>query len=128
MQWLGMGNQELLNYFSTYDAVKARHSYGPQGHRGLSVLIFEGSAIGYLEAERLHKHFAEQGTDRDAWFSHHRRLFLPGGRRQLYGYMAVKQDLDIFNRYCQGFFFLHLLLLFDVFYGDTILTSEIVFR
>ncbi|KAL9329827.1 hypothetical protein ACSQ67_004830 [Phaseolus vulgaris] len=100
--WLGMGNQELLNYFSTYDAVKARHSYGPQGHRGLSVLIFEASAIGYLEAERLHKHFAEQGTHRDAWFSHYRRLFLPGGRRQLYGYMAVKEDLDIFNRHGQG--------------------------
>ncbi|ESW31925.1 hypothetical protein PHAVU_002G279500 [Phaseolus vulgaris] len=101
-KWLGMGNQELLNYFSTYDAVKARHSYGPQGHRGLSVLIFEASAIGYLEAERLHKHFAEQGTHRDAWFSHYRRLFLPGGRRQLYGYMAVKEDLDIFNRHGQG--------------------------
>ncbi|XP_014505554.1 protein SUPPRESSOR OF GENE SILENCING 3 [Vigna radiata var. radiata] len=101
-KWLGMGNQELLNYFSTYDAVKARHSYGPHGHRGLSVLIFEASAIGYLEAERLHKDFAEQGTDRNAWFSHHRRLFLPGGRRQLYGYMAVKEDLDIFNRHCQG--------------------------
>lgn len=102
MQWLGMGNQELLNYFSAYDAVKARHAYGPQGHRGLSVLIFEASAIGYLEAERLHKHFAEQGTDRDAWFSHHRRLFLPGGLRQLYGYMAIKEDLDFFNRHCQG--------------------------
>ena len=101
-KWLGMGNQELLNYFSAYDAVKARHAYGPQGHRGLSVLIFEASAIGYLEAERLHKHFAEQGTDRDAWFSHHRRLFLPGGRRQLYGYMAIKEDLDFFNRHCQG--------------------------
>ncbi|CAJ1937667.1 unnamed protein product [Sphenostylis stenocarpa] len=100
--WLGMGNQELLNYFSTYNAVKARHSYGPQGHRGLSVLIFEASAIGYLGAERLHKHFAAQGTDRDAWFSHYRRLFLPGGRRQLYGYMAGKEDLDFFNRHCQG--------------------------
>ncbi|KAK7399310.1 hypothetical protein VNO78_10491 [Psophocarpus tetragonolobus] len=101
-KWQGMGNPELLNYFSAYDAVKARHSYGPQGHRGLSVLIFEASAMGYLEAERLHKHFTEQGTNRDAWFSHHRRLFLPGGRRQLYGYMAIKEDLDFFNRHCQG--------------------------
>ncbi|XP_020233536.1 protein SUPPRESSOR OF GENE SILENCING 3 [Cajanus cajan] len=100
--WLGMGNQELLNYFSAYAAAKARHSYGPQGHRGMSVLIFEASAIGYLEAERLHKHFVEQRTDRDSWFSNNRRLFLPGGRRQLYGYMAVKEDLDFFNRHCQG--------------------------
>ncbi|WVY97088.1 hypothetical protein V8G54_029239, partial [Vigna mungo] len=104
-KWLRMGNQELLNYFSTYDVVKARHSYGPHGHRGLSVLIFEASAIGYLEAERLHKDFAEQGIDRDAWFGHHRRLFLPGGPRQFYGYIAIKQDLNIFNRHCQGFFF-----------------------
>ncbi|RDX73391.1 Protein SUPPRESSOR OF protein SILENCING 3, partial [Mucuna pruriens] len=100
-KWIGMGNQELLDYFSAYDATKARHSYGPQGHRGMSVLIFEGSASGYLEAERLHKHFAEQGTDRDAWF-HRRVLFLPGGKRQLHGYLATKEDLDFFNRHCQG--------------------------
>ncbi|KAH1077007.1 hypothetical protein GYH30_052488 [Glycine max] len=62
-----MGNQELLDYFSIYDAMRARHSYGPQGHRGMSVLIFEASAIGYLEVERLHKHFVEQGTDKDSW-------------------------------------------------------------
>ncbi|KAK7318365.1 hypothetical protein RJT34_03064 [Clitoria ternatea] len=101
-KWIGMGNQELLDYFNTYAAVKARHAYGPQGHRGISLLIFEASAVGYLEAERLHKHFTEQGTDRDAWFSQYRRLFLPGGGRQLYGYMAVKEDLDFFNRHSQG--------------------------
>ncbi|XP_027332836.1 protein SUPPRESSOR OF GENE SILENCING 3 [Abrus precatorius] len=100
-KWIGMGNQELLDYFSTYAAVKARHSYGPQGHRGMSVLIFEASAGGYLEAERLDKHFAEQGTDKDAWFNR-RILYLPGGNRQLYGYMATKEDLDFFNKHCQG--------------------------
>ncbi|KAI4336429.1 hypothetical protein L6164_014958 [Bauhinia variegata] len=100
-KWLGMGNQELIDYFSSYAATKARHSYGPQGHRGISVLIFETSARGYLEAERLHKHFAEQGTDRDAWFNR-RIYFLPGGKRQLYGYMATKEDLDFFNRHSQG--------------------------
>ncbi|MED6192007.1 Protein SUPPRESSOR OF GENE SILENCING [Stylosanthes scabra] len=100
-KWVGMGNQELLDYFRTYDAVKARHSYGPQGHRGTSVLIFEGSATGYLEADRLHRHFVDQGTDRDAWFGR-RKLFLPGGKRQLYGYMAVKEDLVFFNRHSQG--------------------------
>ncbi|CAB4278639.1 unnamed protein product [Prunus armeniaca] len=100
-RWIGMGNQELLDYFSSYVAVRARHSYGPRGHRGMSILIFEASARGYLEAERLHKHFTEQGTDRDAW-DHRRVLFHSGGRRQLYGYMAVKEDLDIFNQHSQG--------------------------
>lgn len=97
-KWVGMGNQELLDYFSSYDAVKARHAYGPQGHRGMSLLIFEASARGYLEAERLHKHFAGQGTDRNAW-ERNRVRFSAGGNRQLYGYMAVKEDLDIFNEH-----------------------------
>ncbi|XVE98548.1 hypothetical protein REPUB_Repub03eG0115400 [Reevesia pubescens] len=100
-KWIGMGNQELLEYFSSYAAVKARHSYGPQGHRGMSLLIFESTARGYLEAERLHKHFAEQGTDREAW-ERRRVLFYPGGKRQLYGYMPMKEDLDFFNQHSQG--------------------------
>ena len=100
-QWVGMGNQELLDYFSSYDAVKARHAYGPQGHRGMSLLIFEASARGYLEAERLHKHFAGQGTDRNAW-ERNRVRFSAGGNRQLYGYMAMKEDLDIFNEHTKG--------------------------
>ncbi|KAK8567860.1 hypothetical protein V6N13_105807 [Hibiscus sabdariffa] len=100
-KWTGMGNQELLNYFSSYAAVKARHSYGPQGHRGMSVLIFERSAAGYLEAARLHKHFKEQGRDRNAWDCS-RVPFCPGGKRQLYGYIAMKEDLDLFNWHSQG--------------------------
>lgn len=100
-KWLGMGNQELLDYFGSYEAVRARHSYGPKGHRGMSVLIFESSAVGYTEAERLSKHFEHQGTDRDAW-NHRPILFYPGGKRQLYGYLATKQDLDLFNQHCQG--------------------------
>ncbi|KAH7848678.1 hypothetical protein Vadar_006038 [Vaccinium darrowii] len=62
-KWLGMGNPELLDSFSSYSA--------------------------------------EQGTDRDAW-DHHPVLFYPGGKRQLYGYMAEKQDLDLFNKHCNG--------------------------
>ncbi|XP_065875051.1 protein SUPPRESSOR OF GENE SILENCING 3 [Euphorbia lathyris] len=100
-RWIGMGNQELLKYFEGYAAVRARHSYGPQGHRGMSVLIFESSATGYLEAERLHKHFEEQRTDRNAW-DRRRVLFHHGGKRQLYGYMALKEDLDFFNQHSQG--------------------------
>ncbi|XWS12247.1 hypothetical protein CRYUN_Cryun37aG0073100 [Craigia yunnanensis] len=98
---LGMGSQELFEHFSSYPALKAQHSYGPQGHRGLSVLIFERSAVGYLEAERLHKNFVEQGLDRFAWNSCP-DVVLPGGECQLYGFMAVKEDLDIFNQHCQG--------------------------
>lgn len=100
-KWIGMGNQELLDHFNSYAALKARHSYGPQGHRGMSVLIFESSAAGYLEASRLHKHFIDQGRGRDAWDGN-RVSFCTGGKRQLYGYLALKEDLDIFNQHCQG--------------------------
>ncbi|KAM7270558.1 hypothetical protein ACFE04_029772 [Oxalis oulophora] len=97
-KWIGMGNQELLVYFSSYAVMRPCHSYGPQGHRGMSVLIFEASAEGYLEAERLHKHFVEERTDRDAW-DRCRNFFAPGGIRQLFGYMANKKDFEIFNHH-----------------------------
>lgn len=100
-QWTGMGNQELLDYFSEYAAVRARHSYGPQGHRGMSVLIFEASAVGYLEAELLSKHFTDNGRDREAW-QRNNMIFYQGGKRQLFGYMATKKDLDVFNQHSQG--------------------------
>lgn len=100
-QWIGMGNQELLDYFSKYTAVRARHSYGPQGHRGISVLIFEASAVGYAEAERLSKHFEDNGRDKNGW-ERNRVPFYPGGQRQLYGYMAEMRDLDNFNQHCHG--------------------------
>jgi hypothetical protein len=99
-KWLGMGNQELLEYFDKYEALRARHSYGPQGHRGMSVLMFESSATGYLEAERLHRELAEMGLDRIAWGQ--KRSMFSGGVRQLYGFLATKQDLDIFNQHSQG--------------------------
>ncbi|CAN6330805.1 unnamed protein product [Urochloa humidicola] len=100
-KWKGMGNQELLNYFGEYAATKARHAYGPAGHRGMSVLIFESSAVGYMEAERLHRHFITQGTDRNTW-QLRRVPFLPGGKRQLYGFLANKEDMETFNKHCQG--------------------------
>lgn len=101
LQWIGMGNQELLEYFSGYSAAKARHSYGPQGHRGMSMLIFEASAVGYAEAERLSKHFQDTNRDRIAW-NRNRAPFHPGGQRQLFGYMAEKNDMEIFNQHSQG--------------------------
>jgi hypothetical protein len=103
-----MGNQELLDYFGEYAASKARHAYGPSGHRGMSVLVFESSAVGYMEAERLHKHFVVQRTDRNAW-QNHRVPFLPGGKRQLYGFLANKDDLETFNKHCQGTVSAHIL-------------------
>ncbi|PPS15451.1 hypothetical protein GOBAR_AA05126 [Gossypium barbadense] len=72
-----------------------------KGIRGMSLLIFESSAAGYLEAARLHKHFKEQGRDRDAWDCS-RVPFCPGGKRQLYGYIAMKEDLDLFNQHSQA--------------------------
>ncbi|MBA0744705.1 hypothetical protein Gogos_007318 [Gossypium gossypioides] len=59
-----------------------------KGHRGMSLLIFESPARGYLEAERLHKHFAEQGTDREAW--EHRKSKLKFEMRS-YQEMVVNQ-------------------------------------
>ncbi|KAL8118946.1 hypothetical protein AgCh_016438 [Apium graveolens] len=91
-KWIGMGNPELLEYFNNYAAVRSRHSYGPQGHRGMSVLIFEASAVGYFEAERLSKHFEEQGTNREAW-DRRQKLFLPGGQRLLYGKSKLKFEM-----------------------------------
>lgn len=98
-----MGNQELLDYFNNYPAVRARHSYGPQGHRGMSVLIFEPSAVGYLAADRLSNHFEDHGRGRNAW-ERNRVPYYPGVKRQLYGYMAEKRDLDDFNKHSQGSF------------------------
>jgi len=100
-KWIGMGNKELVEYFKGYKAMKARHAYGPKGHRGMSVLIFEESAMGYLEAERLHKQFLEEGRGKDDW---ERRpvLFHPGGKRVLYGYFATKEEMEIFNRHSKG--------------------------
>ncbi|CAL4896574.1 unnamed protein product [Urochloa decumbens] len=100
-KWKGMGNQELLDYFGEYAVTKARHAYGPAGHRGMSVLIFESSSVGYMEAERLHRHFVTQGTGRDGW-QFRRVRFLPGGKRQLYGFLANRDDMEIFNKNSQG--------------------------
>ncbi|XP_031490684.1 protein SUPPRESSOR OF GENE SILENCING 3 homolog isoform X1 [Nymphaea colorata] len=100
-KWIGMGNQELLDYFEGYDAKKARHAYGPRGHRGTSILIFDSSAMGYVEAERLHKHFIDECRDRAAWECR-RSNFVPGGKRVLYGYLSTKSDMEYFNQHHSG--------------------------
>lgn len=100
-KWLGMGSSELLEYFNASGAVSSKHSYGPQGHRGMSLLIFEASAIGFIEAEQLSNHFEDEGIGKEAWArnAHCHNSFIPGGQRQLYGYMAEKGDLDSFNQH-----------------------------
>ncbi|KAL8223196.1 hypothetical protein R6Q57_020595 [Mikania cordata] len=100
-KWRGMGTQELLDYFKSYDAIRARNSFGPEGHMGMSVLIFDTSGVGYLEAERLGNHFSRQGLDKNAW-NHHRNSFNRDGKRQLYGFMATKEDMYILNQHSPG--------------------------
>uniref|UniRef100_A0A0D9XXP9 XS domain-containing protein n=1 Tax=Leersia perrieri TaxID=77586 RepID=A0A0D9XXP9_9ORYZ len=95
-KWKGIGNEELLGYFSKYHVREACHAYGPDGHSGMSALIFKGLAVAYKEAERLHNHFVDQRRDRGAW--QNLRL-VPGGKRQLYGFLAEKQDMEAFNRH-----------------------------
>ncbi|PWA35455.1 Zinc finger-XS domain-containing protein [Artemisia annua] len=100
-KWVGMGTHELLEYFDSFEAVKARNAFGPEGHRGMSVLIFDASAVGYLEAERLGKHFERQDLGRNAW-NHHPNHIHSDGKRQLYGYLATEQDLEVFNIHSPG--------------------------
>ncbi|XP_020533449.2 protein SUPPRESSOR OF GENE SILENCING 3 homolog isoform X1 [Jatropha curcas] len=94
---IGMTSEELLEMFSSYDGiVRVQHPYNCKGHSGFSILIFESSVKGYLEAERLTLHFVREGIGRDDFLN--RRLFnLSAEQHQLYGYMAVKEDVDFFN-------------------------------
>ncbi|KAI5055154.1 hypothetical protein GOP47_0030299 [Adiantum capillus-veneris] len=101
-KWIGMGNKELLDMFKEYSPSKARHSYGPQGHRGMSLVIFAESPTGYYHAERLARAFKEDGKGREQWDRPSKIIFHPGGDRILYGYMATAEDMDIFNKHSSG--------------------------
>ena len=97
-----MGNKELVDMFKDYNPLKPRHAYGPLGHRGMSLLIFSDSPAGYHDAVRLGDHFVNLRRGRDDWKRPSKLIFRPGGNRILYGYLAVKEDLDIFNRHSKG--------------------------
>ncbi|KAF7842688.1 protein SUPPRESSOR OF GENE SILENCING 3-like [Senna tora] len=100
-QWIGMGNQELLDCFSSYSALKAQQSYGAEGHQGMSVLIFESSPLGYFNAVRLHDCFIVHKRDREAW-NHYRTPVVEDGKRVLFGFLASEKDIHFFNRHSTG--------------------------
>lgn len=101
-KWIGMGNPELLDHFKEYNPLKARHAYGPQGHRGMSIVLFADSPAGYYDAQRLDRAFREARRSRDDWYRQSKAIFEPGGQRILYGYMATKEDIELFNRHGRG--------------------------
>lgn len=98
-QSAGMGNKELLECFKAYKPIKAKQSYGPKGHRGISLLIFEDSAVGYLEADRLQMDFLKEARGRADWDRRGTVTQPAGGKRTLYGYMAKKEDMENFNKH-----------------------------
>ncbi|PWA96364.1 hypothetical protein CTI12_AA039540 [Artemisia annua] len=63
--------------------------------------MFDSLTVGYLEAERLSKHFESQGLGRDGW-NLNPCLFHSEGNRQLYGYLATEKDWGDFNQCSPG--------------------------
>nr|GFB65329.1 protein suppressor of gene silencing 3 [Tanacetum cinerariifolium] len=101
--WIGMRPKRLLEYHKSSGAVQARHAIGAEGHKGISVLIFDTSAEGYAKAQLLSKKYECQGIGRANW-SHNPSLFHHSGSRQLYGYLSTFEDLEDFNQDLPGMY------------------------
>ncbi|KAK4357882.1 hypothetical protein RND71_023492 [Anisodus tanguticus] len=97
-KWIGMENQELRDYFSSYDVKTVKHS---KGHRGISAMVFEATVMGTWRLCFSVSIFLKKGRDRDAWERNPVRFNLEGIRK-LYGYRAQKRDLDNFNQHSHG--------------------------
>ncbi|GBG78421.1 hypothetical protein CBR_g26449 [Chara braunii] len=105
-KWVGMGSNELRPLFKQYVIEKEKHSYGPDGHRGMSALEFESTPAGYLAALDLDEHFRNEGKGRKEWESARRVLSgsvnNDGSQKNLFGYLATEKDITEFNRHCSG--------------------------
>lgn len=103
-----MGDAELLKYFEGYQAVRSQQSYGPEGHRGMSALIFRASAVGFMDAKYLSEDLEENTKGPDGCTCpEHRVLYDTNGERILYGHLAKEEDMRIFNWHAQGLLFSH---------------------
>ncbi|CAI7754480.1 unnamed protein product, partial [Closterium sp. NIES-53] len=101
--WIGMGSYELRQHFAQFKLiVKTKHAYGPQGHRGMSILVFDATPDGFKEAERLAQQFEREGRGRVELTRRSAPLVDRSGKRNLFGYLATQQDVDEFNRCCKG--------------------------
>ncbi|CAI5494944.1 unnamed protein product [Closterium sp. Naga37s-1] len=101
--WVGMGSPELREQFADYKCiVKTKHAYGPQGHRGISALVFDSSPDGFQEAERLAQQFEREGRGRLGFTRRLVPLEDQSGKKNLFGYFATQQDVTDFNRFGKG--------------------------
>lgn len=100
-KWVGISNKELEEYFRNYRFItRFKQSWGEEGHRGKSLLIFEARHEGYNEAIRLCFQFCVEGRGRDSWIRKERGfLFDQNKRPKFYGWMATMEDIRRFNQY-----------------------------
>lgn len=103
-KWEGMGNKELEEHFADFKYVtKRKHAYGPDGHRGMSILIFDTRHEGYDEAMRLNVLFRDENRGRNAWLRKGPGLKIgPDGKRLLHGWLATMEDMANFNQHFKG--------------------------
>ncbi|CAI5497401.1 unnamed protein product, partial [Closterium sp. Naga37s-1] len=73
------------------------------GHRGVSVLVFEASVDGLLQAEQLCELFQADGRGRQGWIRRTAASLVDkSGKRNLFAYMAQEGDVAEFNRHSKG--------------------------